>query len=403
MPSDDNGRDGPTRRDYVKYGGAIIGGGLLAGCSQRDPAATQTETATETATPTATETATPEDTSYTVTMAPAGDVEFDAVPETWMAYYSNYGDMGIALGKLDSLQALVYREGWPLQFYDTLPGVDVSFDGVRQLSSGTFDKEVFYELDADVHLLDPHFVSLKHDGFSAADFDEIASNVGPVVGNYIRRHGQDWHDYEYYSLYEAFEKVAEVFHERERYEGIRSVHDTLIADIQANLPPESERPEIGLISSFSDFSGGSLDAYPIGAGNGKKQYQDLGIVDGFGPHIDGSYASWDYEQLLEADPDILVFPYGFASLSHSEFETRMDQLRDHPLGQQLTAVQNDRLYRGGTSYQGPILNLIQTEIVAKQFYPEQFGAWDGIETLHDEDAQLFDHQRVADIITGAES
>nr|WP_187367423.1 hypothetical protein [Haloferax sp. KTX1] len=96
----------------MKYGGAVIGGGLFAGCSQRDSAATQTDAApaTETATPTATETATPEDTSYTVTMAPAGDVEFDAVPETWMAYYSNYGDMGIALGKLDSLQALVYRE-----------------------------------------------------------------------------------------------------------------------------------------------------------------------------------------------------------------------------------------------------------------------------------------------------
>ena len=191
-----------------------------------------------------------------------------------------------------------------------------------------------------------------------------------------------------------------MFDERERYEALKAVHDEFIGAVQSRLPPESERPEIGLISAFSNFQKGSLDAYPIGAGNGKKQYRDLGIVDGFGPHIDGSYASWGYEQLLEVDPDVLVFPYGFSDLSAAEFESRMDDLRAHPVGQRLTAVQNDRLYRGGTSYQGPVINLIQTEIAAKQFYPDRFGAWNGIEALLEEDAQLFDHQRVADIING---
>lgn len=71
----------PTRRDYVKYGGAVVGGGLLAGCagdSSSDRVETDTSTPTET---TREETETPEDTSYSVTMEPVGTVEFDAVPE----------------------------------------------------------------------------------------------------------------------------------------------------------------------------------------------------------------------------------------------------------------------------------------------------------------------------------
>ncbi|GCF15835.1 hypothetical protein Harman_37700 [Haloarcula mannanilytica] len=392
MSNNDMNQESPTRRDYMKYGGAVIGGGLLSGCSGEGSNTTPPSTATETTTP--------ENTSYTVTMAPAGDVEFDSVPETWMAYYSTYGDMGIALGQLDRLQALVYRDSWPVQFYDSLPEVDVSFDDVQQLYDTRFDKEVFYEVDADVHLLDPNFVSLKHDSISTEAFDEIATNVGPIIGNYIRRHGEDWHDYQYYSLYDAFEKIADVFQERDRYEAIKAVHDDFISDIQSTLPAQEHRPEIGLISAFSDFEQGALDAYPIGRGNGKKQYQDLGVIDGFRSHIDGRHARWDYEQLLEADPDILVFPYGFSDLSTAEFEERMDVLRSHPIGKQLTAVQNDRLYRGGTSYQGPIINLLQTEVVAKQFYPDRFGAWNGIETLQERSEQLFDHQRIADVING---
>jgi iron complex transport system substrate-binding protein len=45
MAGDSSRREAPTRRDYVKYGGAIVGGGLLAGCAgQSQSGSTQTET-----------------------------------------------------------------------------------------------------------------------------------------------------------------------------------------------------------------------------------------------------------------------------------------------------------------------------------------------------------------------
>jgi iron complex transport system substrate-binding protein len=389
----------------MKYGGAVVGGGLLAGCAgQSDSEATSETTSTETTAETTdsdTETATSEAESYSVTMEPMGEVEFESVPETWMAYFSTYGDMGIALGQLDGLQGLIFTENWPLAFFEHLPDVDVSFDGVTQLmGDGGIDKESFYELDADVHLMDPNFISLLDDNWEEDDYEEVATNIAPIIGNSIRRRDEEWHDYPYYSLYEAFEKIADVFRERERYEALKAVHDGLISDVQSSLPDEEDRPTVGLLSINSDFENGSFYAYPVNDGNGHKQYRDVGMRGAFDDVVEGGYAKWDYEQILEVDPDALLFQYGFSHVTTEEFERRMDAMREDPVGQQLTAVQNDRLYRGGTSYQGPLINLFQTEAAAKQFYPDTFGKWNGIETLSNPDDRLFDYQRVADIING---
>jgi iron complex transport system substrate-binding protein len=404
MGRETNGAESPTRREYVKYGGAVIAGGLLAGCVGDGGSGTTPDSGDKETTPTTetkTETTTTTSEPYSVSMEPMGEVTFESVPDEWMAYFSNYGDMAIALGQLDGLQGLIFTENWPLAFYDHLPDVDVSFDDVPQLmGENGLDKEVFYELDSDVHLMDPNFISLLADGWKPKDYEEIRNRIGPIVGNSIRRRNEDWHDYAYYSLYEAFGTVATVFQERERYEALRQVHDELISHVHSELPAKEERPTVGLLSVNSNFEKGTFYAYPVHGGNGHKQYRDLGMRGAFDDAIEGSYGEWDYEQILEVDPDALVFQYGFSHVSTEEFERRMDAMREDPVGQQLTAVRNDRLYRGGTSYQGPIINLFQTEAAAKQFYPETFGEWEGLETLANEDERLFDYQRVADIING---
>ncbi|WP_434531472.1 ABC transporter substrate-binding protein (plasmid) [Haloarcula sp. NS06] len=339
--------------------------------------------------------------SYSVSMEPVGEVTFESVPDRWMTYYSTYGDIGIALGQLDGLGGLFYVENWPTVFYDWLPGVDVSFKDVQKISaSDGIDREVFYEMDYDIHLMDPNMLTWIDDNWSESDVEDVRTEVGPFVGNHIRRRGYEWHDYRPYSLYEAFETVAEVFQERERYDVLREVHDRLLADLQAGLPPEDDRPSVGFLSVNSDIEAGTFYAYPLGAGNGKKQYRDLRIDDAFADDIDGAFAEWDYEQLLSADPDALVFLYGFSHTSAEDFESGVEQLRDDPVGSQLTAVDEDRLYRGGTEYQGPIINLFQTEAAAKQLYPDQFGAWNGLGEPLPEAERLFDYQRVADAING---
>ncbi|MGQ4557031.1 ABC transporter substrate-binding protein [Halobellus sp. GM3] len=399
MAPDAEDREAPTRRDYLKYGGAVVTGGLLAGCTGgSDGGSTPVSTGAESETSTP---STTEDAGYSVTMEPMGTVDFEEPPETWSAFLSTYGDMGIALGKAGGLRGLWNPDTMPTAFYDALPGVDVSFADVAPIAEGgEFDKEIFYELDCDVHLIDPNWLGVLADDWSENDAEEVATQVGPFLGNYIRRRGDDWHDYGYYTLYEAFEVVAEAFDETERYEAFATIHDEMLATIEGTLPPTQDRPTVGLVSVNSDFEGGSFYAYPVQDGNNHKQYRDLEMRGAFDDHIEGSYAEWDYEQLLEVDPDAIVFQYGFSHVSTSEFESRMESMREDPIGSQLSAVQNDRLYRGGGSYQGPVINLFQTEAAARQFYPDSFGEWDGMETLHEDSLTLFDPRRVADIING---
>ncbi len=70
MSEDSGGHEAPTRREYIKYSGAVVGGVFLAGCAgQSDSGSTPESTSTETETDTATEMETTiGDTSYTVSM-----------------------------------------------------------------------------------------------------------------------------------------------------------------------------------------------------------------------------------------------------------------------------------------------------------------------------------------------
>jgi|GEM_PF-4268614 len=89
MGDDASGEGAATRRDDVKYGSALVAGDLPAGCAgdsgsdgDRDatesgtptPTSARTGTEARTATETGTATATAEATSYTVSMAPMGEV-----------------------------------------------------------------------------------------------------------------------------------------------------------------------------------------------------------------------------------------------------------------------------------------------------------------------------------------
>jgi ABC-type Fe3+-hydroxamate transport system substrate-binding protein len=102
--------------------------------------------------------------------------------------------------------------------------------------------------------------------------------------------------------------------------------------------------------------------------------------------------------MLEVDPDAIIHHWDIEP--SDRFEALL-ALEDHPVGKELTAIDTDRVYVGGTPMQGPIFNLFQLENAAKQIYPEAFGQFRGVgETPEDE--QLFDRQRVADIINGVD-
>jgi iron complex transport system substrate-binding protein len=403
MSDDDTNTTAPTRRDYLRYGGAVVGGGLLAGCTgtsddgstpdgnETEPAA-ENETTTEGDHEAASDEESTEDTGYSVEMVPVGELTFEKPPEKAVTYWSTYGDMLVALGQGDALLATAYGPGsYPKYPYEEIPGIDFSPEQTGSLyADGGVSKELLYEMDPDIIHFDPNIMR-QWFGFDDSDIEEITDDLGPFAANYIRRKGDEWHDYPYYSLYEAFEKIAAIYQQQERFEAFNGLHDEFIGDIQSRLPPEDERPAIALITSASDMKKGDITGYPIEDQVGKKQYNDLRVRNAFAElETDGAFYEVDYEGLLEVDPEIIVAPWGLTE-SEEKFEKDFVQpMKDDPVGSEVSAVKNDRVFRGGAANQGPIINLVNTEIAAQQLYPDIFGG-----------EELFDRQRVADIVNGA--
>ncbi|NHN61355.1 MULTISPECIES: ABC transporter substrate-binding protein [Halorussus] len=388
-----------TRRRLLRTGAAVGVGGLLAGCAGRSETSTTAEGTTDAttgagATTSGSSTEDGESTteaqgSYSVTMEPVGAVEFESPPETWFPYTADYADMGVALGQADGLSAIGVKARFGSHLYEELPGVSVDKAELTQLWQEGTDKEIFYELDADLHVVDPHFM-LNRLQWKQSDVDEIRENVAPFLGNTIFTRVYDWHDYPYYSMYEAFEKLAEVFRERARYEAFERYHDEVLADVQSRLPDET--PDVAILYP-ADVPPEAFYPYLVGDGTQSKHWTDLRVGDALAKNdvtdAQAGGGTVDFETLLEIDPDALAIRLQ-GEITREYFEREIvSHLKDHPVASDLTAVQDDRVVYGGLTYQGPIIHLFQLERAAQGLYPGTFGG-----------EKLFDRQRVADIVKG---
>jgi iron complex transport system substrate-binding protein len=392
----------PTRRELLA-GGAVLGTGLLAGCTGTSgdegstPTAAPTESATDASAEGSTERATDsgdESDSYTVEMAPVGEVTFDAPPKSVAHYFPGYADMAVALGHADGVNSIGVTDRYHTGYYDELDGVSLDKSSLTELVGDSgIDAEVFYELDSDLHLIDPRWLTNNEFfGLEESDVEELSTSVAPFIGNVIFRRTDSWHDYPYYTMYEAFEKVAQVHQEQERFEAFARFHDEFIGRVQADLPPEDERPN-ALLTFASGDEPETFSPYRISdEGTNKRQFHDLGITDALaGTGIKGlstnDRGQIDYETMLSVDPDSILVR-GHEGKSESEFEgTVLAFMRDHPVASELTAVQEGQVFRGGPIYEGPIQNLFLTERFARNYFPETFSG------------ELFDRGALAGVIT----
>jgi ABC-type Fe3+-hydroxamate transport system substrate-binding protein len=129
------------------------------------------------------------------------------------------------------------------------------------------------------------------------------------------------------------------------------------------------------------------------------------LADAVGPGYgdDGRNITLDYELLLEADPDVLLVLGPMTEyFDLDEIRTRLEE---HEITSEVTAVREGNVHAQGARRQGPILNLFQTEMTAKQLYSDRFGEWPGYVDGEPypgipEGERLFDRGRVADIVNG---
>ncbi|WP_135821400.1 ABC transporter substrate-binding protein [Halostella litorea] len=380
-----------TRRNVLRTTAAAAGVGAVAGCTSYGGSDEETDDGGD---GNASNDGDSDDGSsgpYSVTMEPVGTVEFDGVPETWVANNGSWADMGVALGR-EPPEAVWLPSRYHTQYYDEIPGVSPDKSGMVRLSDDGVDPEKFYEIDADVHVIDPNFLTGRwSDSWSMDDVEEVERVTGgPFFGNSIFSTGYAWHeDYPYLSLYEAFGKLAEVFQRTDRYEAFVDLHDEFQSTLDDVVPPEGERPAVAIMWAAGNDPD-EFSPYLIGEGTSFKQWRDLQVRDAFAEtdvrDFHETRGRVDYETLLDIDPEIIMFR-GHEAQTREEFRnTLVANMESNDTAKQLTAVQNGDVYRGGPLYQGPITNLVVTERAAQQVY--------GVEE------ELFDRERVADIVAG---
>ena len=402
----------PTRRSTLKYGSAIITGGLLAGCTGSAPgedddgngnqngadADDSADGDSTTGDGNGTDEGSESEGSepYTVEMAPVGALTFDAPPEQVTTYFPGYADMCVALGVEDSLIAMGENGRYHAHHYDELYGVDIDVSALEDIVLDTgIDKEIFYELDSDLHLIDPQWlINNGFFGLEESDVEEIDSAIAPFFGNTIFRRTDPWHDYRYHTLYEAFEKVAQVYRREDRFEAFQTFHDEYVAEVQSRLPPVDDRPTALLTYGAGDEPEEFFPYRLADRGTNNKQWHDLGLEDALaGTGIDGLSTSdrgtIDYETMLEVDPDAILVRSDTIRTAEEFENSVLAYMRDHEVASELTAVQEGRVVRGGPIYQGPVIHLFTLEAGARDIYPDEFGG-----------EELFDRDRVAEIVRG---
>src|SRR5699024_3829125 len=223
--------------------------------------------------------------------------------------------------------------------------------------------------------------------------EQISTNVAPFFGNTIHSGHYPWHDYRYYTMYEAFEKLSQVFQQQERYNAFAELHTEFLRTIETNLP-DGNHPSVAIIKSGRNepekFKPLTIDEN----GTSFKQWHDLEVHDAFADtNVNDYHATGtgyiDYESLLEIDPDMLMIRAHEQQTAKQFRNTVVEFMKNHPVASELDAVKKGHVFRGGPYFQGPIQKLVLTERAANQVYPDAF---DGV--------KLYDPQRVSDIVRG---
>jgi len=181
-----------------------------------------------------------------------------------------------------------------------------------------------------------------------------------------------------------------VFKRTDRYEAFVDIHDDFTANLAPHVPNASDAPAAAVLWGVGD-NPEQYYPYIIGSGTGFKHFRDLNVRDALAEtdikDFHGSRAAIDIETLIDVDPEVLLLR-GYEGKSKQAFQnTVVSFLEDNPLASQLTAVRNGDVYRAGGLYQGPITNMVLTERLGSDLY--------GI------DEELFDRQRVVDVVNGA--
>ena len=280
------------------------------------------------------------------------------------------------------------------------------------IARNTFDKELFYFINADIHHIDPISLSLSK-GWSYSDIEEISKNIGPFFANsYSIENKKPPHlkDYSFYTLDELNIKFGQVYKKEDVAIKLNQFTEKLIQTIKDKLSRNSTKKSIAIVYLCKN---GIVPFDSTSNGYGLSQYKVFECIDAFKEHNIQTYAYegnfgtlLDKESLLLANPDVIIINEGIYINSKYKFfskRTRMllnefEKFKSDSLLKDIPAFKNDAIILGGIYDQGPITRIYQLEMLAKQLYPEIFGEFH-IDHIYSEDEQLFSRDELRKILS----
>lgn len=344
---------------------------------------------------------------YGVSLSPVGTVYFSSAPRKVVVYDANYVDMLVALNLGDRIVAAGFPGEFETlyipNFYRQLPGVTFRASGIQPLySAGSgLDKEVLYSLNADIHHIDPvHLKNFSH--WTDKDIDEIERNVAPFFANrFSRAHNYGGReDYQYYTLWELFRKIAAVYGLERRAIELEQI------GIQLEQRARDLRAESSLRVALVNFDSTrkTFGLYSVnGEGFSKAHLRPFGLTDAlekdFGERAYGrGGGTIDLEGMAYANPDVILVHWAIRDDDPQVAAIR--GLKRDALGSRINAIADGQVYAAGSPLQGPLMFLFQLEMIAKKLFPESFGQWREHGRLKQEE-HLFNRAEVAAVIKGA--
>ncbi|MFP4296772.1 MAG: iron ABC transporter substrate-binding protein [Spirulinaceae cyanobacterium] len=168
-------------------------------------------------------------------------------------------------------------------------------------------------------------------------------------------------------MYETFDLIGEVMGVPDRATALEDYIETAIADLNRRTAdiPDSEKPTVfigGIAKSGTQNFQSTEPAYPpLLFVNARRAAASVGT----------EYTSIDKEKIIEWDPDIILVD----SSSLFSSPSAVDELRTDPSYQQLSAVQQGRVYAVWpyNLYNANLENiLVNSYFIGQLLYPEQF-------------------------------
>lgn len=164
---------------------------------------------------------------------------------------------------------------------------------------------------------------------------------------------------DYGQILEGFEKIAYTVGKEEKGKAVLAAHKKRMEEIKAEVPEDEDRTVLPAVVTADGFFAHNVASYT------GTLLESIGLKNAI---QDGSdrYNKINLEQIVKFNPDVLF-------LMQSSDETIVDQWKDNPLWQNISAVKNDQVYTVDQNTWSRFRGLISSEAILEEAVKKLYG------------------------------